>query len=96
VDHIAHRKLGDLPGFVRGMSAICTTFAGTWRGDAPERIFWRILSRKASSSVTVSASRTNSTTRTSLSQSCPIATASITSGICSTYQRRIGSRARIV
>jgi hypothetical protein len=41
MDHVAHRKLGDLAGFGAGMSAMCTILAGTWRGDTPVRIFWR-------------------------------------------------------
>ena len=41
-------------------------------------------SRRSSSNVVPSARRTNNTMRTSLSHSCPTATASITSGISST------------
>jgi hypothetical protein len=62
------------------MSVTATMRAGTWRGEAPVRILSRIfaLQRRRPAS-TPSARRTNSTTRTSLSQSWPMHSASITS-----------------
>ena len=80
-----------LPDLVRGMSATATILAGTWRGLAPVRISVLIaLDQRRRRASTPSLSRTNSTTRTSSSQSWPMASASITSGICSTWAIDLG------
>ncbi len=54
-----------LPLLVRGMSATCRIFAGTWRGVVLSRITCLMRFSSASSSVSPSRSLTNSTTRTS-------------------------------
>jgi hypothetical protein len=69
---------------VRGISGTCRITAGTWREVVLARIISLMRFDSASSSVTPSASRTKSTTRTSFCQSCPITIDSTTSSNFST------------
>jgi peptidoglycan/LPS O-acetylase OafA/YrhL len=48
--HVAHRQFDDLADLVRGMSATCTTLAGTWRGVVLSRICCLMRSISSSSS----------------------------------------------
>src|SRR5690606_21766862 len=79
-----------LPLLVRGMSATCKIFAGTWRGVVLSRMRFLILFATSSESSRPSRSFTKSTTRTSPAcpggQSCPMTSDSTTSSSCSTWR----------